>query len=46
MARIPVSNLRVPRAEFVALWAAAERLDEEQRAWVQGAQAGEFDDLT
>jgi len=31
-ARIPVGNLRVPRAEFVAVWAAAERLDEEQGA--------------
>jgi hypothetical protein len=32
VARIPVGNLRVPRAELVAVWAAAERLDEEQGA--------------
>ena len=31
-ARIPVGNLRVPRAEFVAVWAAAELLDAEQGA--------------
>jgi hypothetical protein len=30
IARIPVGNLRVPRAEFGAVWAAAERLDAEQ----------------
>lgn len=30
VARIPAGNLRVPRADFVALWAAAERLDQEQ----------------
>ncbi|WP_219420434.1 hypothetical protein [Pseudonocardia nigra] len=30
IARIPVRNLRVPRAEFAAVWAAAERLCREQ----------------
>jgi hypothetical protein len=30
VARIPVGNLRVPRAEFAAVWAAAERLSREQ----------------
>lgn len=30
IARIPTANLRVPRAEFVALWIAAERLCDEQ----------------
>lgn len=30
IARVPVTNLRVPRAEFGALWAAAERLSEQQ----------------
>ena len=28
--RVPVGNLRVPRAEFGALWVAAERLNAEQ----------------
>ncbi|WP_219419976.1 hypothetical protein [Pseudonocardia nigra] len=28
--RIPVGNLRVPRAEFAAVWAAAELLDQQQ----------------
>jgi hypothetical protein len=28
--RIPVSNLRVPRSEFVGVWAAAERRNTEQ----------------
>ena len=28
--RVPVGNLRVPRAEFGALWAEAERLNDEQ----------------
>jgi hypothetical protein len=32
IARIPVGNLRVPRAEFAALWAAAEQLNKEQAA--------------
>lgn len=32
VARIPVGNLRVPRAEFAALWAAAERRSGEQAA--------------
>jgi len=30
VARIPVGNLRVPRAEFATVWAAAERLSREQ----------------
>lgn len=30
IARIPVANLRVPREEFAALWAAAEQLCDEQ----------------
>ncbi len=30
LAGVPVGNLRVPRAEFSALWAEAERLDREQ----------------
>lgn len=30
--RIPVGNLRVPRTEFAAVWAAAERLNKEQAA--------------
>ncbi len=30
--RIPRENLRVARAEFVALWTAAERLSDEHRA--------------
>lgn len=30
IARIPAANLRVPRAEFVALWIAAEQLCDEQ----------------
>jgi hypothetical protein len=30
--RIPVGNLRVPRAEFGALWVEAERLNREQSA--------------
>ena len=30
VARIPVGNLRVPRAEFAAVWAAGERLNREQ----------------
>lgn len=32
IARIPVSNIRVPRAEFAALWTAAEQLSEH---WAQ-----------
>ena len=28
--RVPVGNLRVPRAEFGALWVEAERLNDEQ----------------
>jgi len=30
IARVPVTNLRVPRAEFGVLWATAERLCDEQ----------------
>lgn len=30
IAKIPVGNVRVPQAEFVALWQAAERLHDEQ----------------
>jgi hypothetical protein len=30
IARIPAANLRVPRAEFAALWAAAEELCDKQ----------------
>jgi hypothetical protein len=30
IARIPAANIRVPRAEFAALWAAAEQLCDEQ----------------
>lgn len=30
IARVPVGNLRVPRAEFVAVWAAAEQLCHDQ----------------
>ena len=30
LARVPVGNLRVPRAEFGALWVEAERLNAEQ----------------
>jgi hypothetical protein len=30
IARIPVTNIRVPRAEFAALWTAAEELCDEQ----------------
>ena len=30
LARIPTGNLRVPRAEFVAVWEVAERRDREQ----------------
>lgn len=30
IARIPIANIRVPRAEFAALWAEAERLCAEQ----------------
>jgi hypothetical protein len=30
IARIPLGNLRVPRAEFCAVWAAAEERDREQ----------------
>lgn len=33
VARVPVGNLRVPRAEFGALWAAAELRCEEQADW-------------
>jgi hypothetical protein len=34
VARIPPRNLRVPRAEFVAVWAAAERhLSEHPKDW-------------
>jgi hypothetical protein len=43
-ARIPVGNLRVPRTEFVAVWAAAERQQEVQGAsgvldWYAGGVA-------
>ena len=31
IARIPVANLRVPRAEFAAVWAAAEQRDASRR---------------
>lgn len=30
IARVPVTNLRVPRSEFGALWAAAEQLSEQR----------------
>ena len=30
VARVPVGNLRVPRAEFGAVWSAAEQRDREQ----------------
>ncbi len=30
LAGVPLGNLRVPRAEFAALWAEAERLNREQ----------------
>ncbi|MCO1658902.1 hypothetical protein [Pseudonocardia humida] len=44
VARIPPGNLRVPRAEFVAVWRAAEQLNQESGArgepdWYAGAVA-------
>ena len=37
IARVPVGNLRVPRAEFGAVWAAAERLKRRNPSRVSGA---------
>jgi hypothetical protein len=44
LARVPAGNLRVPRAEFAALWVEAERLNIEQAGrpetdWYPGAVA-------
>lgn len=44
LARVPVGNLRVPRAEFGALWVEAERRNGEQTGhsdagWYEAAVA-------